>query len=225
MEESLKTSKKTVKLPQVNHFYRFIRFLCRPVFRIIWPTEFLHKENFYKLEKNQRALVVCNHLDSMDPTIICVEFYKDYFCAVSKYEAFKNKIASWFLHKIEVIPIHRGESDLHAAKSIMKKLRENKKIVIFPEGTRNKTGDEKTMLPLQNGVSVFALKTKTPIVPMLYYRKHRAFRKNWLIVGEPFYLTDCFDHEPTVEESNEYLTKVFAELREEIDSIVEKKNA
>ena len=146
MKNNDEKTKKTKKTPQKNHFYRFFRFLLRPLIKLVWPTEFLHKENFYKLDKNQRAIVCSNHLDTMDPNVICVEFFKDYFCALSKYEAFSNKFANWFLTKIEVIPVHRGEPDLHATRAVFKKLKENKKIVIFPEGTRNKTGDDKTML-------------------------------------------------------------------------------
>lgn len=225
MKNNDEKTKKTKKTPQKNHFYRFFRFLLRPLIKLVWPTEFLHKENFYKLDKNQRAIVCSNHLDTMDPNVICVEFYKDYFCALSKYEAFSNKFANWFLTKIEVIPVHRGEPDLHATRAVFKKLKENKKIVIFPEGTRNKTGNDKTMLPLKDGVAAFSLKTDTPIVPMLYYRKLKPFKKNWLIVGEPFYLTDKFDHVPTVKEGTEYLAKVFEGLRTEIDAYVEKKDA
>ncbi len=84
MKNNDEKTKKTKKTPQKNHFYRFFRFLLRPLIKLVWPTEFLHKENFYKLDKNQRAIVWSNHRDTMDPNGIWVEFYKDYFFALSK---------------------------------------------------------------------------------------------------------------------------------------------
>ena len=63
--------------------------------------------------------------------------------------------------------------------------------MIFPEGTRNKQGTQ-DMAEFKTGTARFAIKTKSPIVPMLYYSSPKLFRRNWLYIGEPFALDEFY---------------------------------
>lgn len=118
------------------------------------------------------------------------------------------------------IPVKRGEPDIDAYKSVMQVLNDGKNILIFPEGTRNREGS-KELAPLKNGVSSFAIKSGKPIIPMLFYRMHRVFRRNYLIVGTPFYLTDEGFDRRHLTEATEFVTEKMYELRDEVDQIVE----
>jgi 1-acyl-sn-glycerol-3-phosphate acyltransferase len=57
-------------------------------------------------------------------------------------------------------------------------VREERQIVIFPEGTRSETG---ALLPLQPGVAALAARTRLPVIPVVTDSGHcwgrRAFRK------------------------------------------------
>ena len=82
--------------------------------------------------------------------------------------------------------------DLTAVKSCLKILKDKQKpLVIFPTGTRTSEPDE--VENLKNGVVMFALKAKAPIVPMVLVRKAKFLRRNRLVVGEPIDITPFLD--------------------------------
>ena len=59
-------------------------------------------------------------------------------------------------------------------------------MLFFPQGTRAKTpyieGDS-----AKEGVAMFAIRTNTPVVPMMYNKKIKPFRRVKLYIGEPIY--------------------------------------
>ena len=73
--------------------------------------------------------------------------------------------------------------------------------MIFPEGTRNKTGAE--LLPIKGGSVIFAVKTKSPIVPVFINRKARLFRKTYMMIGKPFELSEYYDKKLTEQDFND----------------------
>ena len=40
---------------------------------------------------------------------------------------------------------------------------------------------------VKNGVSLFSLRTGVPVLPMVILRRPKAFKKNYIIVGEPIF--------------------------------------
>lgn len=198
--------------------YSFFRKLLVPLQRILWPTKIINRENFYATENG--AIFICNHYSTPDSIILASHFFKKEMNVLVKSDAFKSKIGGRFLRKIGCIPVKRGEPDIEAYKTVMQVLSDNKDVLIFPEGTRNKDGS-KELAPLKNGVASFAIKAKKPIVPMLYYRMHKLFRRNYLIVGEPFDLLDEGFDRRHLNEATEFVTKKMNDLRIEVDNIVE----
>ena len=59
-------------------------------------------------------------------------------------------------------------------------------VCVCPQGTRSKPGeiDENTV---KDGISLFALRTGTPVLPMVILKKPKIFRFNKIIVGELIY--------------------------------------
>ena len=104
-------------------------------------------------------------------------------------------------------------------------MKNNKQLFVYPEGTRNKKEIE-GMQDAKEGMIVFASRGDAEILPMLFYRKPRVFRKNYIIVGKPFCLEGENPKRLTKEELEanlERYLKVMAELRTELDERVEGK--
>ena len=74
---------------------------------------------------------------------------------------------------------------------------------------RNKTGEE--LQELKGGAGVFAVKTKSPVVPVMFLKKPRIFRRTFYIVGKPFELDEFYDK------------KLVKEDYDKIDSIIRDK--
>ena len=190
-------------------FYRFLRVILRPIQMLVWPTKVIGAEN---VKKVKGALFTCNHYSKMDSMIPYFVLFKKEAHALAKYELFTNPVAGWFLHKMGAIPVRRGEADIEAVKQVLRVLKDGKQLLIFPEGTRNKEGTQQ-MAEFKTGTARFAIKAKVPVVPMIYYQCPKAFRKNWLYVGEPFSLEEFYGAR-TIDE-NHAATEVIKEKMDE----------
>lgn len=208
------------KTKKKGGFYRFLAAVVRKVMGIIWPTKIYFKDNF---PKNTKAIVVCNHYTALDPCVIISKLLGKNGKVLMKDEIMKNPVIAKIATELGCIPVKRGEADIAAVKSILGALAKNQPVLIFPEGTRNRSGS-KEMLPLKQGVATFALKAKAPIVPLLYYKKTGPFKRNILIVGAPFYLDEYYDQKPNAvkEEVTDVIRDEMNKLRIELDFLVEK---
>lgn len=157
-ETAAKKAAKPVKKKEESfRFYRVVRAFLAPLIRLLWPTEVVHRERF---DEMGGGLVVCNHYAVPDTLIPVASLYKKELHVLAKAEAFEcAKIANWFLRKAGAIPVHRGEADINAVKEVLGVLRADKKLVMYPEGTRNREGT-KEMLEFKQGAARFAIKAK-----------------------------------------------------------------
>ena len=87
------------------------------------------------------------------------------------------------MSKFGGIPVDRSKADLGAIKKTLKVLNDGKNLGIFPQGTREEVKDI-DIETVKNGVTMFALRTGVPVLPMAIIRKPKAFRKNYIVVGE-----------------------------------------
>lgn len=218
---SVKDVEKQIKKRQKkgNAFYRAIAAFVRWVMGALWPTKIYFKDNFLK---NSKAIIICNHYSALDPCVIISRLMNKDGKTVMKQEVAQNKFIAKVADELGCIPIKRGEADVFAVKKILASLNRNQQVLIFPEGTRNR-GDFKEMLPFKTGVSTFAIKTRAPIIPLMYYKKTGPFKRNRLFVGAPIWLDEFYDRKANSvkEEATEYLYAKMCELREDVDVLVE----
>src|SRR5262249_4248409 len=79
------------------------------------------------------------------------------------------------------VPLERGnrEQSLPAIERAAAALREGNSFLIFPEGTRSRTGE---LLPFKKGGFIMALQGQAPIVPVAISGARDALRKGSLII-------------------------------------------
>lgn len=186
------------------------------------PVKFLHKENLPK--RGTKAILTSNHFSLLDPIIYDIFLFRK-FRIIGKKELFKSKVASFFLKDFGAIPVDREQMTPSTYKEVMTQLKKNRQILIFPEGTRNKSGTTE-LQEIKSGFMIFASKGETAITPMLMYRKPKMFRKNYIIVGKPFELQGENPKRLTKEELEENLQRylqVMADLKAEVTEYVESK--
>lgn len=189
---------------------------------IFYPTKIIHKE---RMPKKRKAIVTCNHYSNLDPIIINIRFHA-HFMFLAKIELFKNAFMRWFMRCLGTIPVNREKVAPSTFKEVLKTLNNNKRVFIFPEGTRNKSGSEQ-MQDAKSGVITFASKGDAEIVPMLMYRKPRLLRRNYIIVGESFKVEGENPTRLTKEEVDanlEKYSKIMENLRVELDEMLSSKS-
>lgn len=195
-------------------------FLKKTILKILYLPKIYGKENFIT---ESRAIMICNHFSAKDPFPIIAQLFGKKSKALMKSELTNNTFVGRLLKSVGTISIRRGQSDLLAVKQIMNLLNNDGQLLIFPEGTRNKNGG-KEMLPFKDGTANFAIKTHSPIVPMMYYKKTKFWHKNYLMIGKSFDLSEFYDKKTldAKEQSTQKLLDKMYELREQLDIWVEK---
>ena len=149
------------------------KFLCRPFF----PIKVYGDRNL----PNKKCLVVGNHISGWDPLMFTLHT-KNVISFVYKAEFQKYAFLRWFFNGLECIPVRRGEIDMNATKSILRLLKNDQAVCLFPEGTRNPNVD--CLQEFRTGAALFAIKTHAPIRPFYIWDKTKTFRKNYIIIGE-----------------------------------------
>ena len=111
-----------------------------------------------------RFLLVCNHVDNIDPAFLLTCFRKSQLAFISKREVQQFFMVGQLMHKILCQPINR-ENDREALKTILKCIqiiKEDKaSIAVFPEGYIH---PDKKLHHFRPGVFKIATKTRVPIV-------------------------------------------------------------
>ena len=216
-------SDKNNKNKKPNIISRAIACIIRPLLRIIWHVKIYFPERF---PSEGAGICVCNHFSSMDANRIMSSLIKRDYRVMIKGEMFKSKFIGDILRSLGGIPVHRGEGDIGAVRQVFSAVKEGKKVIIFPEGTRNKcdNSDEYRLLELKAGVPMIAIKTKCQVIPLMYYRKISPFRRNYLIVGNPFDFSEFYGQkgEETEALASEKQSKIMTDLYAEIKTIVER---
>jgi len=79
------------------------------------------------------------------------------------------------------VPLERGrpEQSLPAIERAAEALRDGNSFLIFPEGTRSRTG---ALLPFKKGGFIMALKAQAPVVPVAIVGARDAMRKGSPII-------------------------------------------
>lgn len=117
-----------------------------------------------QLPKTGRFLLVCNHLNDVDPAILMHVFPKSQLAFISKRENDQKFLIGPLTHKILCQPINR-ENDREALKTILRCIqiiKEDKaSIAVFPEGYTSLDG---MLHPFRNGVFKIAQKANVPVV-------------------------------------------------------------
>ena len=147
--------------------------------RILYPTKIVNKKTFF--DKN-KAIIACNHTSNIDIILVkSRQHTKSYVLA--KHTLFKNKFLGACLKSFGGIPVNREAVDLSTIKQTLKVLKDGHQLIIFPEGTRKNSINETESV--KTGMIMFALKSNSPIIPMVLLKRPRIFTLNKILVGEP----------------------------------------
>lgn len=178
--------------------YRFYRFLFLAFFKAFY---------FHRIAGQNHipagpCILAPNHASYLDPPLMVASGKEDFYF-LAKVNLFKHFWFAKLLEQLHAYPVGGASNDLQSLKLICQLLKENKKIVIFPEGHRTPDGN---FLPIKPGTAMIALKMDCPIIPV-YIRgtfalwpHSRKFPKFW---GR----TSCEFGPPIYPEKFKHLTK------------------
>ena len=161
--------------------FRLLYTIYWPIFNFLHPIKAVGRENI-----PEGAAVICpNHTTAGDPLYVVFALGRRYpVWAMAKAEILKWPVLGWLLSKAGVFGVDRGKADLRAAKTAMRCLKTDHKLLIFPEGTRVGEGEASDA---KAGAALFATRTGAPLIPVYIQPKKRRFRPTRVVFGQPYH--------------------------------------
>lgn len=161
--------------------------IVRPLYKLLWPRS--RVTGLENIPSEGGVILCCNHMHWNDCIYLAAKVEHRKISYLAKSELFSHKLLGKLIGEngLGAIAIHRGESDLAAMRASMNALKEGKVLGIFPQGTRSK---DNTPTPLLNGVSMIALRSNAPIIPVYIDGPYKLFHRVDLRVGKPVEIAD-----------------------------------
>lgn len=179
--------------------YRFARRLRFRYFRVmiffIWRLWLKNIYGFDKIPQHESAIIVSNHLSFFDFWILSAILKKNtHFVAVKNLD--KRSLVGWTMKLNPIIYVDREKPGAAFFKKSLKQLTEqNRLLVIYPEGTRSRTGK---MLTPKPGFIKLAMKANVPIIPVAMrgtydilppHKKVPRLKRCDIHIGDKFYVS------------------------------------
>lgn len=182
-------------------FYRFGRAIIKLLNLILYN---IHVEGEENIPETCGVVLCPNHISNYDPLAVATHMKRQvHFLA--KAELYKNFIVRKVLLAVGTIPVDRGKVSLETLKESLRVLKNGEILGIFPEGTRVKNGERKK--PME-GFVVFALKTKSPILPVHIEGEYKFRGKINIKFGKPIELNEYYGKKVKPEEMSKISEKI-----------------
>ena len=185
--------------------YRILLFIVRLTFGTVYPTRQVGREKI-----PQGSAVICaNHSGYADPLLMLLGMdLPSMPCFMAKAELLRVPVLGAFLKAFNVFGVARGKSDRGAMSHADEKLRQGDKVIIYPQGTRVHPGQ---FVRAKSGAVRLAVENNVPVLPVYVPEKKRVFRRNLIVIGEPYYVR-CSDGDPAElrRAAAEIMDKIFA---------------
>jgi 1-acyl-sn-glycerol-3-phosphate acyltransferase len=165
-----------------------INFITRVYTRIVCRID---APNLQKIPMQGPLIVVSNHTGQIEVPLIFAHLQPRKMTGWAKIESWDNKFLNWVFNVWGMVPVRRGEADMHALKAAIRALGDKRIFGVAPEGTRNYNG---VLIRAQPGAVTLALHTGAPILPVAHWggeklmKNLKRFKRTdfHIRVGEPF---------------------------------------
>lgn len=146
-----------------------------------------------KLVTDGSVLIASNHESFLDPPLVGVAYDKAVYYLARK-TLFRG-LGAWLYPKLNSIPVDQDKPDMTSLKTIIKLLKQQKQVVIFPEGSRTLDGE---LQPAEAGTGLIVAKSKAVVQPIRIVGARKAlprgsgkitFAPITIIVGDPIVFT------------------------------------
>ena len=159
-------------------------------FRTLFGLRIIGAEN---LVTRGSVLVAANHQSFLDPPLIG-NLYNSEMVFLARKSLFRG-VFKWLYRQWNAIPVDQDKPDMSSLKTIVRKLRDGNRVLVFPEGARSLDGSLGEAAP---GIGLIAAKSAATIQPVRIRGAFEAlprgsarirFARITVTVGPPIRLT------------------------------------
>lgn len=155
---------------KMRPFYGFFHYIAATIHSMWFRGDVIGTGN---LPGAGPYLIASNHASHLDPPMVGCQIAKQMRFFARK-TLWSNRLMIWWLDQVETIPVERDSGDIGAIKRVLLALKEDRSVVLFPEGTRSPDG---RLQKAKAGVGLMACKTGVPVVPCRVFGSFDAFGK------------------------------------------------
>lgn len=165
LRQAARISDMTVARGEPNPFarapgyYGITKRIVRAFFRVVFGLRISGQEH---LRYRENCIFASNHLSNGDPLVVGSALDREVWFLAKK-ELFRNRLFAWLIDAYHAIPVDREEIERKTMKRLFELLGRGRSIVMFPEGTRSRTGK---LGDLKVGLGFIAAKNGVSIVPV-----------------------------------------------------------
>jgi 1-acyl-sn-glycerol-3-phosphate acyltransferase len=147
--------------PEATPFRKRTQAILWPALKHVWG---MSVEGLEHIPEEGPVIVAGNHNANVDGPILGVAtgLARRFCLPLAKIEIYSVPVAGWFLTKVGTIPLDR-KGDVQALRHAIDWIQGGHGLIIFPEGTRSKTG---VPGPAKAGTGFLASRTGAPVVPV-----------------------------------------------------------
>ena len=165
--------------------FRIAKVIGFVIFNILYRIKVTGTAN---VPKSGGVILCANHASAMDPIFVSLAVKRNPRF-IAKKELFGNKLSALFFSSLGAFPVNRDNADVTAYKTAIKLLQNGEALLLFSQGTRQKTIDISNG---KSGAAFFGIKAKVPIVPLGITASYKLFSRVNVNIGEPIYLDQYY---------------------------------
>jgi 1-acyl-sn-glycerol-3-phosphate acyltransferase len=166
--------------------------LSRWLAQIFFRYRVIHPE---RVIQDGPVILAMNHQSYLDPPLAGIACRRAIYFLARK-TLLDLPLLGPILPKLNVIPVDQEGGDRSALKALIRVLRANHCVLVFPEGARTEDGN---LQPAQPGVGLVIAKTRAPVVPMRIFGAYEALPRGGklhlhritIVVGEPLHFSEA----------------------------------
>ena len=151
----------------MNLWYHFWKTVLHILISLFFDVRIYGREN---IPRKGSILLISNHQSFLDPPLCGMALKRDcdYMARATLFDNFG--LGGW-MRSVNVFPVHGGAADIKTFKTIINRLKNNRMVIIFPEGSRSYDG---SVQEFKNGFELIARKSNATIIPIAIDGAHLA---------------------------------------------------
>ncbi len=158
--------------------YWFCRGICAVAARAVFGYRAFGQENIIE---DGPAIMAANHASYFDPPLVGITCKSELYFLARK-TLFDMPVLGPLISRVNALPVDLSKGDVSALRTVIHLLKDGKRTVIFPEGTRSLNGQIQQARP---GIGMIIARTLVPVVPMRIFGSFEAWPKGGKIKTHP----------------------------------------
>lgn len=188
---------------------------------LIWMRPKVHRP-FGKPDTRGGLMISSNHPTFLDPIIALLAFPERRLHCLATKDLFRKERNAFFFKKVHCIIIDKENFNMSSFHEVVERLKEDKAVLIFPEGQVNRDAEAKPLLAFKSGMVLMAHRANVPILPMYIVKKKKWYQRQHIVLGQPVNIAEMLGKMPTMDsltQVSDLLRDKENELREYFESL------